>query len=46
MDERWIAMSKHFDKKLSKLDKKERSELLANLKNEFGFRPEPVEVLA
>jgi len=45
MDERWIALSQHFDKKVSKVSKKERSELLKNLKRKLGLKAEPVELL-
>jgi len=46
MYEKWQAISEHFKPKISKLGKKERSELLYRIKAELGVKDELIEVLA
>lgn len=46
MNEKWMGIAEHFKAKLSKLSKKERSELLLNTKLELGVKDQYVEILA
>ena len=46
MFEKWSDMSEHFKVKLSKLGKKERSEVLYNVKTDLGIKDELIELLA
>ncbi len=45
MQDYWLAMSEHFDSKVTKLSRTERSDVLRQLKVDLGLKEEYVEVL-
>ena len=46
MDQKWVELSSHFNKKLSKLNIKERSDMLLSLKHDLGIKSEYIDLLA